>query len=321
MPKISVIIPVYNMEQYLERCLDSIVGQTMQDIEILVVNDGSKDRAEEIILAYRDRYPEMIRYFNKQNGGLSSARNCGMRHATGDYIAFIDSDDFAESDMLEMLYAAAQEADADVAECDFDWVWPDRTVTDRTPGYANAEDLFLNGRVMAWNKIYRRRIVEEQGIAFPEGLHYEDIEFFYKLLPHINGISSVRRVGYHYMQRQGSIINRQTERTKEIFAVLGHIAEYYRRNGLFEAHAAGIEYLYIRFLLGSSFLRMIRIPDRRVRKACLAESWTLLNTAFPAWKKNPILNTRKTGKNRYFKTVNRVTFRLYAQLFRLKKAD
>ncbi|MDR2156164.1 MAG: glycosyltransferase [Clostridiales Family XIII bacterium] len=321
MPKVSVIIPVYNTERYLERCLDSVVGQTMEDMEILLVNDGSTDGSERILLACLAGHPDKIVYLKKENGGLSSARNCGMRRATGEYIAFVDSDDFVERDMFELLYAAAKETDSDVAECDFDWVWPQRSVTDGAADYADTADIFLRGRVMACNKLYRRRIVEEAGVCFPEGLQYEDIAFFYTLLPHINGVASVHRVGYHYVQREDSIINRQTERTRDVFAVLGHIADHYRDNAYFGApgtYGSGVEYLYVRFLLGSSFLRMVRIGDAKVRRDCLRDSWNLLSEAFPAWRKNAILNTRKTGKNRYFKTVCRFTFRLYAALFRLK---
>jgi glycosyltransferase involved in cell wall biosynthesis len=324
MVKISVIIPVYNTEQYLERCLDSVIGRTPDGIEILVVNDGSTDGSERIIESFVERYPDLIRYFSKENGGLSSARNHGMRYASGEYLAFVDSDDCVERDMFETLYAAAQDTDKDVVECDFDWVWPDRSVDDVSPGYEGAEDVFLRGRVMAWNKLYRRRVVEEHNITFPEGLHHEDIEFFYRLLPHINGIASVHRIGYHYVQRAGSLIDRQGERTKDVFAILRHIADDYRANDFFGApdtYASGLEYLYIRFLLGSSFLHMVRIPERRVRRECLRAAWDLLNTAFPAWKKNAILNTRKTKKNRYFRTVGRFTYGLYAALFRIRAKD
>jgi glycosyltransferase involved in cell wall biosynthesis len=321
MPKISVIIPVYNTEKYLERCLDSIVAQTMEDIEILIVNDGSEDDSERIILAYRDRYPDRIRYLSKENGGLSSARNLGMEHATGEFLAFIDSDDFATADMLAMLYAAAKEQKKDIAECDFDWIWPDRTATDTAETYTDAEDSFLRGRVMACNKIYRRGVVARHGVRFPEGLQYEDIEFFYKLLPHINGIASVHRVGYGYVQRADSIVNRQTERTRDIFAILSRVFAYYRENEFFgacELYETGIEYLYIRFLLGSSFLRMVQIPDKKLRRDCLRESLELLNATFPNWRRNALLNARNTGKHRYFKTVGRYTLGLYARLLRLK---
>ena len=100
MTKVSVIVPVYNVEDYIEKCLNSLVNQTLEDIEIIIVNDGSKDNSENIIKSFLSRYPQKIKYLKKENGGLSDARNYGLKYATGEYISFVDSDDY----ITENLY-------------------------------------------------------------------------------------------------------------------------------------------------------------------------------------------------------------------------
>ena len=119
MIKVSIIVPFYNVENYIEKCLQSLVNQTLEDIEILLVNDGSKDRSEEIAKQFIEKYPNKIIYLEKENGGLSDARNYAIPHAKGEYIAFLDSDDYVETNMYEEMYNKAKKEDLDYVECDF----------------------------------------------------------------------------------------------------------------------------------------------------------------------------------------------------------
>ena len=121
MPNVSVIVPVYNVEDYIERCMESLINQTLKDIEIIVVNDGSTDKSETKIKKYLDKYPDKIKYFVKENGGLSDARNYGMQYATGEYIAFLDSDDYVDITLYEKMYKIAVEQNCDYVECNFIW--------------------------------------------------------------------------------------------------------------------------------------------------------------------------------------------------------
>ena len=117
MVKVSVIVPVYNVYDYLGKCLDSLVNQTLKDIEIIVVNDGSPDNSEEIIDIYKKKY-KCIKAYKKENGGLSDARNYGIKRAQGEYIAFIDSDDYVDTQMLEKMYQKAKKDNLDIVVCD-----------------------------------------------------------------------------------------------------------------------------------------------------------------------------------------------------------
>src|SRR5574344_1140045 len=130
MPKVSVIVPVYNVEKYIEKCLDSLINQTLQDIEIIIVNDGSTDNCEKIKVNHMNKYKEKIKYYKKENGGLSDARNYGMKYATGDYICFLDSDDYVNVTLYEKMYNKAIEENYDYVECDFIWKYEDKEVKD-----------------------------------------------------------------------------------------------------------------------------------------------------------------------------------------------
>lgn len=313
MPKVSVIVPVYKVEQYLEKCLESLVNQTLSDIEIVIVNDGSPDNSEKIIENYLEKYPNKIKYVKKENGGLSSARNFGVPHAMGEYIAFLDSDDYVELNMYEIMYKKALEGNYDMVECNFIWEYPNKKKIDIGDKYNGTHEALEKARVVAWNKLYIREALLNSNITFPEGLRYEDVEFFYKILPCLNKIGFVEEAFIHYIQRDNSISNTQNERTKEIFTILDNVIAYYKEQGLYEEYKQELEYTYARYLLCSSLKRMVKIGDKEIRKKLLKETWQRLNTTFPNWRKNKLL--RKKGmKNLYLRSVNKFTYKIYCFL-------
>lgn len=319
MPKVSIIVPVYNVEKYLIKCLESLVNQTLDDIEIIVVNDGSTDNSKEILKDYQKRFPEKIKYLEKENGGLSDARNFGVPYATGEYIAFLDSDDYVELELYEKMYRKAKEENRDMVECDFIWEYPQKNVIDTGIIYNNKKDMLVYARVVAWNKLIKRSLLEEHKIEFPKGLRYEDVEFFYKMLPYLNKVSFIKEPLIHYIQRDSSISKVQNERTKEIFTVLNNVINYYKEKDLYEEYKEELEYTYARLLLCSSLFRMVKIKDGKVRKELLSKTWNLLNEKFPDWKKNKILRQNKMMKNLYMRTVNKVTYKMYCVIFRIIK--
>ena len=183
MPLISVIVPVYNTERYLPECLDSIIAQSLTDIEIICVNDGSTDGCAEILRQYC-RKDKRIKVIEKQNGGLSSARNAAMEAATGRYWAFVDSDDYIAENFLETLLKALEENDADISGCNFQKIkndnyqirWKNKG---RVKIYDDALTVLLNRRNFihfnVWNKLYKREIIGD--IRFVEGIYFEDWVF------------------------------------------------------------------------------------------------------------------------------------------------
>ncbi len=315
MPKVSVIVPIYQVERQIERCLKTLVNQSLQEIQIILVNDGSKDCSGEIAKNYQTKYPHKIIYLEKENGGLSDARNYGMTHATGEYIAFLDSDDYVELTTYEEMYQLAKKEESDMVECDFYWEYPNKKKEDRGEIYHNKKEMLEKVRVVAWNKLIKREVLEKAQVHFPKGYYYEDVEFTYKIIPYLHKISFLKKPCIHYVQREGSIANLQNERTKEIFDVLNHVMNYYKQKGIWEEYQVQLEYVYTRYLLCSSLLRMVKIQDRKIKKNVLQQTWVNLNTKFPNWKNNLILKRGKGGKNFYMRTVNAFTYPIYCKIF------
>ena len=315
MPKVSIIVPVYNTEKYLEKCLTSLVNQSIKDIEIIIVNDGSTDNSEAIINKFKQNHPNKIIYLKKENGGLADARNFAFPYVNSEYVGFVDSDDYVELDMFEKLYNLAVEKNLDLVECNFNWEYPDKIKTDFGINYLEKKDFFIFGRVMVCNKLFKYSIIKEKNVVFPESLNYEDIEFFYTLIPYIDNYYLLNDDLYHYMQRDNSIINNQNEKTADIFIILNNIINFYKKNNLFDIYKNELEYLFIRFLLGSSFLRIVKIKNKKLRKELLNKSINELYLIFPNWKNNKLLKI-KNKKNLYYKTVNRFTFKIYSFIFK-----
>lgn len=316
MPKVSVIVPVYNVEKYITRCLTSLVNQTIDDLEIILVNDGSKDNSEQIIRQFKKDYKNII-YVKKENGGLSSARNFGLIYATGEYVAFLDSDDYVDRTLYQKMYEKAKATNSDYVECDFIWKYPEHEKIDVGFRYKDKKEMFEKARVVAWNKLIKREIIINKKIEFPVGLYYEDIEFFYKLLPYINSFAFVEEPLIYYVQRDNSIVNKQDSRTKQIFKVLDNVIDYYKKIGLYNEYEKQIEYTYARLLLCSSLKRMIQIPDKITRSLLLTETWQNLNSKFPNWKQNELLKKNNSVNGIFMKTMNNFSFKIYTRFLRI----
>lgn len=170
-------------------------------------------------------------------------------------------------------------------------------------------------RVIAWNKLYKRELLEQTKIEFPKGLQYEDVEFFYKLVPYVEKVSFVKEPLIYYVQRKESLSNSKNEKTRDIFTVLENVISFYKSKNLYEKYKEELEYTYTRLLLCSSFKRITKIKKEKTRIELLNETWVKLNTMFPNWKENQILNTNLNSKKRYMKSVNRFTYRIYAKIF------
>ena len=317
MPKVSVIVPIYNVEKYLEKCINSLLSQTLEDIQIILVNDGSKDNSGNIAKEYEKNNKDRVIYVEKENGGLSDARNYGLKYATGDFIAFLDSDDYIEKNAYEEMYNKAIEEDADYVECDFIWEFPNKIRVDKQYPYKNKKEMLSFVRVVAWYNLIKRQLITDNNLEFPKGLRYEDVEFTYKLIPFINKFAYIDKPFVHYVQREGSIANVQNERTAEIFTVLDNVIEFYKKNNIYEEYRDELEYNYARYLLCSSLKRMCKIKDKSIREKLLTESWERLNLNFPNWKENVILKTVNIGKNKYMRTVNKSTYKIYSKILEI----
>ncbi len=206
MPKISVIIPVYNVEKYLKRCLDSICNQTLKEIEILCINDCSTDNSLQILQFYAQKDSRLQIIDLKTNKNVSFARNCGLKVAQGEYIGFVDSDDLIDLEFYEKLYNKAIQDNADIAKagCLLYTSPTDAILSDLNTKIRQNSKYFFTHEW--WSAIYRRKLIEEKRILFPlECTHSEDIVFLNTCIIHSNSLSLVDEVYYHYIRRNDSI--------------------------------------------------------------------------------------------------------------------
>ena len=258
--KVSVIVPVYKVEDYIAKCLDSLVNQTLTDLEIIIVNDGSPDNSEKIIKKYVKKY-QNIKYLVKENGGLSDARNYGLKHATGEYIAFLDSDDYVTCDMYQMMYIKAKSGNYDMVVCDINYLYPDKTLRVSSGIKSDTEDVkktYLTIHPAAWNKIFKREVLKK--LEFKKGVWFEDVEFIYRLLPSINSIGVIHEPFNQYVQREGSITNTVNPKIYDYIYNLNGVVEYYKKNKIYDDYQKELEYVYVRYLY-ATFVKSISRYD------------------------------------------------------------
>lgn len=271
MVKVSVIIPVYNVENYIARCLDSILCQTFKDFEIICVDDGSTDETLEILNAYC-LFDKRIKIIKQQNKGVSAARNTGLKAAKGKYISFVDSDDWIAEDMLEKLYKNAQKHTSDFVFCSINSVdiesgnicaYHSEKVSNIIKKYKNKpfseRDLdaneYFNQHVTVWNKLYRRDFLNKNKLKFYEGLIFEDYLFFTQIYFKAQRISFEEKPLYFYRcNREGSIKKAADERYFDIFKISKEVIKTVEECGEWEKYKMPLLLKNVKDLLTYYFL-------------------------------------------------------------------
>lgn len=285
--KVSVIVPVYNVEKYLEKCLDSLVKQTLDEIEIIVVNDGSTDHSQGIIERFAQLYPEKVFGYVKTNGGLGDARNFGIDHAHGDYIGFVDSDDWVDGKMFQLMYDMAVEEHKDVVMCDLITIndgWAQGHVTkgfqlceDIEARYITMYEYILNSLSpsFAWNKIYKRELFRIK--RFPE-IWYEDMGCSPVLLSYCNAIGYLPIALYYYRQRATSITanshdhrNRDVIKAWEICLTEGN--QYYAEAMEAAVYKSIVTFLSFRPIEAEYYLEFAQNNKHRFMKNTVIRNW------------------------------------------------
>jgi glycosyltransferase involved in cell wall biosynthesis len=235
--KVSIIVPVYNVELYLEKCLLSLVNQTLQEIEILIVNDGSKDDSQQIINKFQQNYPDKIFGFVKENGGLSDARNFGIDKAKGQYLGFVDSDDYVSETMFEEMYNLAEKHSAEMTICNLQKVDENGNITQKLtqlPGFPekiileNNLSVFSDISYFACNKLFRRELFQNK--RFKKGIHFEDIELIPQLLLQCQTLAFTPNYHYQYLERQDSISKSHTTKGLDILRAVETVSENFNQS-------------------------------------------------------------------------------------------
>lgn len=307
MIKVSVIVPVYNVEQYIGKCLETLVSQTLDEIEIIIVNDGTKDQSQKIVDYYLEKYPNKIKSFIKENGGLSSARNFGLQKAQGEYVAFVDSDDYVTSDMYEKMYVKAKEIDFDLVVCDFNEIREEKIIpclchleTDLHDKKA-IKQAMVNFYPSAWNKLFKKSSLDT--FLFKEGVWFEDVEFIYRVLPYLNSIGYVKGNFYQYLIREGSITSSIDPRIYHYISNWNGLITYYQEHNIYEEYKEILEYCYVRYIYATFIKTATKYPKDEFSKA-VKLAIDNVNTQFPNYKRNKYIKNI-SGKNLYLKYFNK----------------
>jgi len=291
--KVSIVVPIYNLEKYVPRCLDALVNQTLEDIEIICVDDGSKDSAPQIIEDYKQRYPNKVKTFHKENGGEWSARTYGLKKATGEYVGFIDSDDVPEVTWAEKLYNAAKLNDADISFSGYDRVDLDtgKTVSTEMTQYGVMskfvewdDDFIVYANPSLWNKLYRREIVKDLEFLPFRGCN----DTLFLIHAYMNGakkLTFIPDVLYHYYLRSSSQIHglnaKDIENLKKYLVVTREDAKALGKYEEYKETLSAMAFLH----LGISWAFMLSYDESVNMKEALKEIIKYLDTEFPEWRK------------------------------------
>ena len=277
--KVSIIVPIYNVEQYLAKCIESLIHQTYENIEVLLVNDGSKDNSEKIMQEYAEKDQRIV-CLNKVNGGLSDARNYGLKYATGQYCLFIDSDDWLAEHAVEACVNKVNQTGAEVVAFDMIYVYPDRE-TFATGGdfdvlsfEENPEVVLINNS--ACNKMFKTALFEN--IEFPKGLWYEDLATIPIVLSKASSVAKVNDGLYYYLQRESSIAHTINPKVFDIYKAIRMVENAFENTSL----SVQIPKLYVEHGLNLTTIRIKNDADDVVKY------WKMnnehLDKYFPAWR-------------------------------------
>lgn len=315
---LTVCIPCYNAETTIGKTIESLVNQKPM-VKLLIIDDGSTDNSGLTIDTYASKYSN-IKVIHQKNSGIAAVRNRFLKEVDTEYIGFLDADDQATKDYSRLFHDALK-SKPQMAVGNFNWITSKKTTVYHDGPYAYGKDMLIHLFNTLWNKVYRMDFIRENGLHFPDGNRYEDTYFLCTMAPLLNDVVFINECVVNYIQTHGSITHTNNEQVKNMIAVFQQISHWYDQHGWTNTYHDELEYMHIRFFLGSSFLRSTRIDDPRDRKATLKLGWDLLNQKYPNWHHNKYLKSEPGLKNRYFRCVYPWNYYGFAMLFRWLKKD
>lgn len=290
---ISIIVPSYNAEKYIDKCIKTLINQTKKELEFIIINDGSTDSTEDIIKSYDDK---RIKYFKNKNQGISKTRNFGIDKAKGKYIMFVDSDDYIEKDACRKLYDKIKTTNSDVVVSDFYIVKDDKKEKININSFDDST-LKDNPKLLnivntaPWNKIYKRDLIINNNIKFPENLKYEDAPFVLECLDKAGKISKLNLYTYDYIIHSNSETTVRDERVFDLFKILDIIRNYFSNKNYIKEELDN----YIVKMLMNYNIQQRNQKDKTIAMKFIDNSFEYLKKYVPNYK-----------KNRYFKERNKI---------------
>ena len=320
--RFSVIVPVYNVADYLGRCMDSLLEQAFPDFEILLVDDGSTDGSEILCDGYAAAFPDRVQVIHQKNGGLGAARNTGLSRAQGEYLLFIDSDDWIRGDTLDILDRKIRETGAKMVVFGFSYVWEDRTVPGEELALAGHAPVTLEGHPelllqtpSACLRTWHRSLFDDPEIRFPGRVWFEDLRTTPKALARCPSVAVIPDRLYFYRQRQGSILhNPNLRRNLEIIEAMEDLYGYFERHGLLERYGGWLECLAAENMI----LASQRVLMQDVNCSFLPEFTHYLDRRFPDCRRNRTVARLGRKKQLVLELLYRRQYGLLRWIFRLR---
>ena len=325
MPTFSLIVPIYKIEEYLPKCIDSVLAQSCQDYELLLVDDGSPDGCGKICDDYAAKYPQKIRAIHQGNGGAGAARNHGIDLAQGEYLLFLDGDDYLSPKFLEDLQKTVKEMPADLilygaqVERDGKKVGElhELIPAEKLISVEDAPELYF-GVMAPWNRAYKRELFQNSGIEFATKVWYEDIRVVTKILAVAKTAYRLPGAYYHYLQREGSAMNNKNSgRNVEILYAYDDILSWYKERGFYESRQKELCFQAVQHILLAATVRVLLI-DRK--HPLVADFRRYMEENFTDFADNPYLCLLDKNKQLIYRLLLKKRYRSVLWLFRIKKA-
>lgn len=309
---ISIIVPSYNAEKYIDKCIKTLINQTKKELEFIIINDGSTDSTEDIIKSYNDK---RIKYFKNKNQGISKTRNFGIDKAKGKYIMFVDSDDYIEENACEILFNNIESTNSDLVVSDFYIVKDDKKEKFSINSF-NDTSLKDNPKLLnivntaPWNKIYKRDLIINNNIRFPENLKYEDAPFVLECLDKANKISKLNLYTYDYIIHNNSETTVRDERVFDLFKILDIIRNYFSNKSYIKEELDN----YIVKMLMNYNIQQRNQKDKTIAMKFIDNSFEYLEKHVPNYKKNRYFQERNKVKG--FIEKHKGISKLYCKLYK-----
>ena len=323
MPQFSIIVPVYKIAEYLPKCIASVLVQSSQDYELLLIDDGSPDNCGAICDEFAARYPDKIRAIHQPNGGAGSARNRGIDLSQGEYLLFLDGDDYWEPNLLEDLQKAIKEQPADL------YLFGAQVEKDGNPRgelhelipcgelcNVQTQPRLFFGIMAPWNRAYRRSLFTDNHIEFATKVWYEDIRVVTKINALAQSVLRLPSPYYHYLQREGSAMNNKNlHRNREILYAFDDIRQWFADHGMAERYRGELSYLAVEHLYLAATVRVLQID----RKSDLIEEFRrYMQTHFPDYAQTPYLSLLGRNRTLIFRLLQKKRYRSVLLLFQCK---
>lgn len=323
MIKVTVIVPVYNTSKYLRRCLDSLVNQTLKEIEILVINDCSTDNSKDILEEYQKKYENIKVFHNKNNKGIGYNRNFGIQKSKGEYICFIDSDDWVDETMFDKMYKKAIKDDNDIVICNFYKMLENNNGLDEIEMYVinskydnttlnKSPELLLDVNLAPWNKLYKKELFTND-VKFPENLKYEDAIVVVKALARAKKIGVVEDRLNYYLVRSKSETTVMDKRVFDILEITKQIIEELKAHKYYKEISEYVE-AWCTLNLFRYTLQQRYQKDEKVKNKFIDDVFGYLDVTFPKWRKNTILKRRNFLKRTIEK--NKTLTKIYCKILK-----